>query len=225
MTKRARAKRDALAEANMPLVVSIAERFLKTLPDSFCLCDLVGEGNLALLKAAAAYDPANHKGTPFSAYARKKIRGAILDSVGRRVASNGVRRGDRVGGGHNTNKYLANTCRSIDNNYLDGKLPPAARIKGQRSDIDAALARMAHQPTAPIAIDRAKRNQRGSDAISYLSLKERTLLRLWYHDSEPHPRAVARLMGITLVEAQRVHDSAIANANARLNGGALPKAA
>jgi RNA polymerase sigma factor (sigma-70 family) len=78
------AARDRLVEAHLGLVREIAERIAAGLPPSFDLDDLVGAGNLALIRAATRYRPAAHNGTPFSAYARPIVRGAIYDSVRRR---------------------------------------------------------------------------------------------------------------------------------------------
>jgi RNA polymerase sigma factor (sigma-70 family) len=45
--------------------------------------DLVGDGNLALVKAARKYDPT--VGVPFPAFALHYVRGAILDAIRRRA--------------------------------------------------------------------------------------------------------------------------------------------
>ncbi len=45
--------------------------------------DLVGDGNLALVKAARRYDPT--VGVPFTAFALHYVRGAILDAIRARV--------------------------------------------------------------------------------------------------------------------------------------------
>ena len=78
------AKRDALIEENRGLVLQIAHRIMKRLPPSFELQDLVQAGNVALVEAALRYRPAEHKDTPFSAFARKSVEGAILNSVSRK---------------------------------------------------------------------------------------------------------------------------------------------
>jgi RNA polymerase sigma factor (sigma-70 family) len=87
--------RDALVEENLDLVVSIAKTLALKLPPSFALADLVGAGNIGLIKAAAEYDPDSHGGAPFRLYARVLVRGAIIDSVRRK-------------------KYIAGTHRPLD---------------------------------------------------------------------------------------------------------------
>ena len=50
--------------------------------------DLVGDGNLALVKAARRYDPTY--GVPFSAFALRYVRGAILDVIRSRARRNAL---------------------------------------------------------------------------------------------------------------------------------------
>lgn len=76
--------RNTLVEKHMYLVPDIAGRIRKGLPPSFDLEDLISEGHIGLIQAAARYRPKAHNRTPFSAYARRRIRGAIMDSVRRR---------------------------------------------------------------------------------------------------------------------------------------------
>lgn len=88
-------RRDALVEAHMHLVVPIAHRIACRLPPSFDLEDLIATGYLALLDLATRYRPGLHGGAPFSAFARQRIRGAMLDSVRRK-------------------QWRENTCEPID---------------------------------------------------------------------------------------------------------------
>jgi RNA polymerase sigma factor for flagellar operon FliA len=72
-----------LAEAHLHLIEPIARRLAATLPASFALEDLIGAGRVGLVEAARRYRPQDHGGAPFSAWARVKIRGAMLDSIRR----------------------------------------------------------------------------------------------------------------------------------------------
>ena len=67
----------------MELVAPIARRIHAKLPPSFDLDELIAVGNFALVRAATQFRPLLHKGTPFSAYARSAIDGAISDTFRR----------------------------------------------------------------------------------------------------------------------------------------------
>jgi RNA polymerase sigma factor (sigma-70 family) len=88
VTRKARAKklarRNALVEAHQYLVAPIARMVARTLPPSIEIDDLIGAGQLGLIQAADAYHPQKHGDCPFEAYAKMRIRGAMLDSVRRR---------------------------------------------------------------------------------------------------------------------------------------------
>lgn len=82
---RVQARRDALVETHLDLVRTIALALSRSLPAYFDLDDLISAGYLGLIRAATHYRPRLHNQTPFAAYARPAIRGAILDSVRRRA--------------------------------------------------------------------------------------------------------------------------------------------
>lgn len=56
---------------------------MRSVPRAIAREDLIGAGRLGLVEAARSYRPELHGGAPFSAFARPRIRGAILDSVKR----------------------------------------------------------------------------------------------------------------------------------------------
>lgn len=79
--QRVREARNRLVEEHAGMVRGIAERVLSVVPRSIELDDLIQTGMVALIHAATRYRPQEHGGAPFGAYARKCVRGAILDSV------------------------------------------------------------------------------------------------------------------------------------------------
>src|SRR5579863_5463852 len=87
-------ERDARIMEHLPLVRSIAVRVYESLPVHVDVDDLVHSGILGLIDAAGRYDAA--KQVSFRAYAKHRIRGAILDSL-RDLdwASRDLRRRDR----------------------------------------------------------------------------------------------------------------------------------
>jgi RNA polymerase sigma factor FliA len=74
-----RQKRDQIVLEHMPLVKSIAIRVHETLPVHVDLDDLIHAGVLGLFDAVDKYDDA--KNIVFHAYAKHRIKGAILDSL------------------------------------------------------------------------------------------------------------------------------------------------
>jgi len=75
----ARNLRDQVVLENLPLVKAIAVRVHENLPVHVDLDDLVHAGVLGLFDAAAKYNPG--KKVVFQAYAKHRIKGAILDSL------------------------------------------------------------------------------------------------------------------------------------------------
>ena len=117
-------RRNELAESHLELVPPIARQILASLPPSFELDDLISVGYVGLLKAATNYDPARHNDTPFSAYARPVVRGAILDSV---------RRGKYV---ENTRAPLVEMPESGASPEYEARLDQSRRGESVRRAID-----------------------------------------------------------------------------------------
>jgi RNA polymerase sigma factor (sigma-70 family) len=110
------ARRDALVVEHIALVPPIARRIHATLPPSFDLDDLTAAGNFALVRAATRYRPQEHGGTPFEAYARRAIEGAIKDTFRR-------------------NKFAEQTREPLDNVI---EFPAPKRIPAIDARIDLA---------------------------------------------------------------------------------------
>jgi RNA polymerase sigma factor for flagellar operon FliA len=71
--------RNTLIEHHMPLVRTIAERLLQTLPKSIELDDLTSAGTFGLMDAIDGFDLA--RGIKFKTYCTTRIRGSILDEL------------------------------------------------------------------------------------------------------------------------------------------------
>jgi RNA polymerase sigma factor FliA len=74
-----KAVRDRIVLEHLPLVKAIAVRVHENLPVHVDVDDLFHAGVLGLFDAAIKYNP--HKKVAFSAYAKHRIKGAILDSL------------------------------------------------------------------------------------------------------------------------------------------------
>lgn len=71
--------RNTLIEHHMPLVRSIAERVLQTLPKSIDVEDLNSAGTFGLMDAINGFDLS--RGIKFKTYCTTRIRGSILDEL------------------------------------------------------------------------------------------------------------------------------------------------
>lgn len=76
------AERNKLVEDYMYVVEPIAKGIHSLRPPSFELDDLVSIGMIALIEAADRFDP--ELGVPFEAWAKLKVRGAIMDATRRK---------------------------------------------------------------------------------------------------------------------------------------------
>jgi RNA polymerase sigma factor for flagellar operon FliA len=72
-------ERDRLVMEHVGLVKMLAHRLCRRLPTQVDLGDLVGVGVLGLIDAATRYKPST--GVPFDAFARRRVHGAMLDSL------------------------------------------------------------------------------------------------------------------------------------------------
>jgi len=72
-------ERDRLVMAHLPLVKVLAQRLSQRLPSQVEFSELVSVGVLGLIEAANRYEPALK--VPFEAFARRRVHGAMLDSL------------------------------------------------------------------------------------------------------------------------------------------------
>ncbi len=115
--------------------------------------DLIGDGNLALVKAARTYDPTY--GVPFAAFALQHVRGAILDAIRSRARRNALGDGTYAdvvsfndlgpvgdGGEHATydppdpRPTPDDTVECLERLRILGTLPPGERVALVRTTVD-----------------------------------------------------------------------------------------
>ena len=72
-------ERDHLVISHVGLVKAMAHRLAQRLPSQVEMGDLISVGVLGLIDAAGRYRPA--MGVPFDAFARRRVQGAMLDSL------------------------------------------------------------------------------------------------------------------------------------------------
>jgi RNA polymerase sigma factor FliA len=112
-------KRDEVVLEHLPLVKAIAVRVHENLPVHVDLDDLVHAGVLGLFDAATKFD--SEKNVAFQAYAKHRIKGAILDSLRQSDwASRDLRK---------RQKQVDNTTRDLTAKL--GRTPTEAEIAGE----------------------------------------------------------------------------------------------
>src|SRR5688572_2253246 len=72
-------ERDRLVMEHVGLVKTLAQRLAQRLPSQVEISDLISVGVIGLIDAAARYKPT--LGVPFDAFARRRVQGAMLDSL------------------------------------------------------------------------------------------------------------------------------------------------
>src|SRR3954471_9242027 len=72
-------ERDRLVMAHLPLVKILAQRLSQRLPSQVEFNELVSVGVLGLIEAANRFEAS--LGVPFEAFARRRVHGAMLDSL------------------------------------------------------------------------------------------------------------------------------------------------
>jgi RNA polymerase sigma factor (sigma-70 family) len=188
-------RRDALVEGHLELVRQIAAQVKQSLPPSFDIEDLIGVGNLALVGAATRYRPRAHANTPFSAFARPIVRGAILDSVRRR-------------------HYIENTRPAID----------SRREHDEEGWVMLKSLEPAVEPVIETIIDNRRLRRRLAHELAYLDPDQRTVLLAIYATGESDGRdsnepellrVVARRHGLKPWKVAAIRDQALASLRLR----------
>lgn len=171
-----------LVDQHLPLIRHIALGLSRSLPPSFPVEDLIQEGVIGLLRAATQYNPS--RGVPFACFSRKRIRGAMLESVRRPVA--GI-------GGHSGVNWLAGTC-----------LPFGTAEEGVGVPEPACAPTQASQAHRHILLDQVTR------AATWLTADQRSIISMRYGSDEMAMPAIAEALGISLRYVYCKHDDAIA---------------
>lgn len=161
------AARDELIRNHLHLVPPIARRIQQRLPPSFDIDDLIAEGNLGLWRAATHYRPDAHGGCPFSAYARRRIRGAIGDSIRRR-------------------HFIAATHASLDSPARSST--PNLQDRSHNSRLGEWLSQAS---TIEQSLDQSAALERLARALEWLTPHQRRVLARWHAEGLPTRKSAA----------------------------------
>lgn len=214
--------REARIRALLPLVRRVARRVRRMVPGAD-LDDLIGDGNLALLRAVDGYDPAH--GVPLDRYARRVVLGAML---------NGIRRLDPVSERVRRTVRHADALRYALAQEL-GRLPTIPELEAHVPALPRARAE-AHRGTplsldAPfppgerLAVDRggdpqelvaaAAERARIGDAVAALAARQRAIVVARYYE-ERSLRSLGEPLGISAQRVSQLHLGAIRRLRAAL---------
>jgi RNA polymerase sigma factor (sigma-70 family) len=206
--ERVLAKRDALVVEHIALVPPIARRIHAKLPASFDLDDLIATGNFALVRAATRYRPREHAGTPFSAYARRCIEGAIKDTF-------------------RANKFAEQTRTGLLPNDGDGPIEGDGRTSSDGDERGVFRGNVTEFPSPDrfpaieARIDQARRFAALRNVVTEcLPPLQAAIFDEYYTPSMPELSEVATALGITRGQAEKAHASAIRTLRERMKRAA-----
>jgi len=218
--------KNKLIETYLPLVRSVSERMLMTLPASVELDDLISMGTFGLLEAIDRYDL--ERGVLFKTYCVNRIRGAILDELRAqdwvpRLVRYKANKVDRHGGrlqsrlGRNATIFemaaelelevseyqrMEKDSKPVSMLSLSDETPDGADDGGSRI-VDLVKDERGEDPLASVH----KRDLR-SLATKTLNEKEQIVVTLYYFE-QLSMKEIAKVLGLTESRVCQIHSKVI----------------
>ena len=226
------AGRNRLVVENVGLVKALALRLAQRVPAQVEVNELIGAGMIGLIDAAGRYQPA--LGVPFDAFARRRVHGAMLDSL-RDLdwAPRSVRRMRRDVDA-TINRLRHELAREPESPEIAAalKVPESEyeKMLDQIRAVDIGAIRQldagsADSPVMDVAIDpgegqqvqleRAELKEHLARAISELPKRERQILSLYYH-KELTLAEIGQVIGVGESRVSQLRTQAIARLRGRL---------
>jgi RNA polymerase sigma factor for flagellar operon FliA len=224
--------RDKLVMDNIALVKTMASRLAHRLPSQVELSELISVGTLGLIDAAGRYKPS--LGVPFDAFARRRIHGAMLDSL-RELdwAPRSLRRMQR-----NVDGAVAQLRHELKREPAEGEIAAAlnvsedeyGRMLDQLRSADLATIRQAGTGTdgrnlldvmidptegPHIRLERLELRQQLAAAIAELPDRERQILALYYEE-ELTLAEIGEVIGVGESRVSQLRTQAIARLRASM---------
>lgn len=231
---------NALVEQYLPLVRAAVGRLAMTLPEHVDSDDLHSAGLIGLLQSLRNYDPSS--GTSFEVYARRRIRGAMLDELRRmdwvpRTVHEKARRIQAIMGALEqrlartpTELEMAREMKITVSEYtaLLDEIRPAAFVcldaacpaQGEHSSLYEVVP---NNDEAGPAEETSRRELKGVilERLKELPDMQRKVLALYYGE-DLHLREIAEVFGLTESRICQIHSQAILSIRAylqRFEGG------
>ena len=211
--------------ASLPFVESLARRVASSMPNSIELSDLVQDGMIGLIDAAARYDEG--RGIKFETFAERRVRGAMIDALRKDAWPRGVRRqrreleaareelrrelgcepslADLAAKMGSDEKRLGRTIVRI--NAIESTSSMANNDSLDESTIPAAL--IPSEPEQPdVAYEREETTSFVRDAIASLPVREQKVINLYYY-SEATMKQIGAEIGVNESRVSQLHARAV----------------
>jgi RNA polymerase sigma factor for flagellar operon FliA len=236
---------NALVEQYLPLVRAAVGRLAMTLPEHVDSDDLNSAGLIGLLQALRNYDPSS--GTSFEGYARRRIRGAMLDELRRmdwvpRTIHEKARRIQTIMGELEqqlartpTEQEMARAMKISVSEYNDllDEVRPAAFIcldaTSSTEGNDGSLYEVVPNTNEEGPAEETSRRELKQvilERLKDLPEMQRKVLALYYGE-DLHLREIAEAFGLTESRICQIHSQAIMSIRAylqRFEGGLVNRA-
>jgi RNA polymerase sigma factor for flagellar operon FliA len=227
-------ERDTLIEKELPQVYYIARRIAERLPQHVPFEDLVHAGVIGLIEAVRSYDAT--KSVPLKAFAKFRIRGAIIDSLremdwgsrplrrkGRRIDEAIATLSAKLGRQPEEDEIAAElgvsleelhaTAQRLDGLTLIGQEVNAAYDRSEKTDLIESAPSQAEGPYDLTL--RAEVRDRLADAIGTLSEKEQMVISLYYKE-ELTMKEIAAVLNLGESRVCQIHALALPKLRASL---------
>ena len=224
--------RNQLVMEHVDFVKSLASRLSHRLPPQVECAELVSVGVIGLIDAADRFEPS--RGVPFSAFARQRVHGAMLDSL-REIdcATRADRRGSREIAAATAQLWhelqrepdadeIAERLGMSEEEYdalverlrLADALSAESLLDADDEDGDGAIAASTEGPDA--RLERIEREAWLSSAIAKLPQRERLVLTLSYQRGLPLAK-VGKALGVSESRASQLRAKATVTLRALLS--------
>ncbi|HZP64524.1 MAG TPA: FliA/WhiG family RNA polymerase sigma factor [Terriglobales bacterium] len=215
--------RDEFIVKELPQVYYIARRIYERLPQSVCFEDLVHAGVIGLIEAVRSYQPG--KSVPFNAFAKFRIRGAILDSLraldwgsrplrrkGRRIEEAIAKLSAQFGRQPEEDEIAAEMGVSIEKLHeiaqrLDGLNLVSQQVNSafDRAEKHDLIESAPSRDESPYELRvRSETRERLAEAIATLSEKEQLVISLYYRE-ELTMKEIAKIVNLAESRVSQIH--------------------
>jgi RNA polymerase sigma factor for flagellar operon FliA len=211
--------------AGLPFVESLARRMASTMPHSIDLGDLVQDGVLGLMDAAARFDEG--RGIKFETFAERRVRGSMIDALRRDAWPRGVRRirreletaREELRRELGAEPTLADLAQRVgaDESRLERTILRISTIESTSplANLDAAdgvtlpAVLVPSEPPAPDRLfEQTETRDRVRSALSQLPARERRIMALYYF-GDVTMKQIGEQIGVNESRVSQLHARAI----------------